>query len=401
MLFLVAAIAEEEPWNNPNPATLPGCLDKCGNISIPYPFGMEPGCFLPGFHVTCNYSFEPPRLFLAFGDTGKFNRHLVVNVSCPSGGGTDCGEVGKRQPLPVELLDISLTRAEARAYGMIRSNCYTGTARIRTAQVTNLIDPFMLTPIRNALVGVGRSIMVNMVECSTETTSGTMLRCLSDTMFNPETARNGLCSGMGCCQSIVRPALRDFQNFGVVFREVENNMPNCSYGMVVETSWYNFTTEDMSGYDVLPKKFPRGVPLVLDFAIRSGSCPLEGEPVPPDYACRSDKSTCAKANNGPGYICKCLEYYHGNPYIPNGCKDIDECALRNEYPELQNNYTCASGGICKNRNEGYDCPCKFGMKGDGKTGTCTEIFSPPAKVAVDDFGLRCQTNRPPQRLRHC
>ncbi|TVU05029.1 hypothetical protein EJB05_48177, partial [Eragrostis curvula] len=29
-----------------------------GNISISYPFGMAPGCFLPGFEVTCNNTFN-------------------------------------------------------------------------------------------------------------------------------------------------------------------------------------------------------------------------------------------------------------------------------------------------------------------------------------------------------
>jgi hypothetical protein len=39
-------------------------------------------------------------------------------------------------------------------------------------------------------------------------------------------------------------------------------------------------------------------------------------------------------------------------------------------------------GICKNRLLGYDCPCKLGMKGDGKTGTCHDIFPLVAKMVV-------------------
>nr|CAB3459659.1 unnamed protein product [Digitaria exilis] len=61
---------------------------------------------------------------------------------------------------------------------------------------------------------------------------------------------------------------------------------------------------------------------------------------------------------------------------------IDECALRNEYPDLQKDYPCSNNGICVNKLGGYDCPCRPGMKGDGKNGTCTEQFPLPAKVVA-------------------
>ena len=31
----------------------PGCRDKCGNVSIPYPFGIGKDCFREGFEVYC------------------------------------------------------------------------------------------------------------------------------------------------------------------------------------------------------------------------------------------------------------------------------------------------------------------------------------------------------------
>jgi hypothetical protein len=35
-----------------------------------------------------------------------------------------------------------------------------------------------------------------------------------------------------------------------------------------------------------------------------------------------------------------------------------------------------------NRPGGYDCPCKRGMSGDGKAGTCSEKFPLQAKIVV-------------------
>ena len=45
--------------------TKPGCPEKCGNITIPYPFGMGKGCYLDRhFEITCNMSSNPPRPLL-------------------------------------------------------------------------------------------------------------------------------------------------------------------------------------------------------------------------------------------------------------------------------------------------------------------------------------------------
>uniref|UniRef100_A0A452XJ73 Protein kinase domain-containing protein n=1 Tax=Aegilops tauschii subsp. strangulata TaxID=200361 RepID=A0A452XJ73_AEGTS len=150
--------------------------------------------------------------------------------------------------------------------------------------------------------------------------------------------------------------------------------------MVVQSSWYNFSDQDSQGYEVLSNKYPRGVPMVLDFAFRDGSCPYAGGPVRPGYRCVNGNSSCVNATSAEGYFCKCWEHYDGNPYIPNGCQDINECELRKQNPHLQNDYPC--DGVCKNRLGGYDCPCKPGMKGDGIKGTCTEKFPLAAKVVV-------------------
>ncbi|KAB8112218.1 hypothetical protein EE612_050314, partial [Oryza sativa] len=151
--------------------------------------------------------------------------------------------------------------------------------------------------------------------------------------------------------------------------------------MVVEKNWYNFTSSDLY-FDNFPKKYPRGVPLVIEFTIRDGFCPGPGEAPPPKYACASSDSSCANVTNGDSYICNCRDGYDGNPYIPNGCHDIDECALRDSHPELRALYPCSRNGICMNRPGGYDCPCKRGMSGDGKAGTCSEKFPLQAKIVV-------------------
>lgn len=90
LLLTVVAAAKNQKQEQPTPAalapvvTLEGCPDKCGNVSIPYPFGTKDGCFRPGFFVVCNDTFDPPRPFinssLALG-TDDTRTQIVVEVS--------------------------------------------------------------------------------------------------------------------------------------------------------------------------------------------------------------------------------------------------------------------------------------------------------------------------------
>ncbi|RLM58238.1 putative wall-associated receptor kinase-like 16 [Panicum miliaceum] len=72
-------------------------------------------------------------------------------------------------------------------------------------------------------------------------------------------------------------------------------------------------------------------------------------------ACHSRHSTCQGLNIG-GYICKCDEGYQGNPYLSDGCQDIDECSLPGK---------CFSN--CTNLPGGYWCLCPEGTIGDPYT----------------------------------
>lgn len=45
------------------------CQDRCGNVSIPYPFGTKKDCYLnEDFYIACNSThYDPPRAFLTGG----------------------------------------------------------------------------------------------------------------------------------------------------------------------------------------------------------------------------------------------------------------------------------------------------------------------------------------------
>jgi hypothetical protein len=285
--------------------TLPGCPDKCGNMSIPFPFGMTPGCFREGFEVTCNTSSNPPTAFLAHNRAFQSISEFPLATDMPTS--------------PVELLDISLGRSEARVYGAVASYCFTSEYDdLMELQTTQLHPngPFLLSPTRNVVTAVGWSVQPWMQSPSLEAVQVSCLTSVEDGL--PIT--DGSCDGRGCCEASIleAPPIRMFSLFfEPSYNPLWNISSPCNYGMVVESSWYNFSVPDMEGYKVMSNRFPRGVPMVLDFSIGNGSCPSQP---PPDYACVSSNSNCVNTTTDQGYVCKCAEHYVGSPYIPDGCQ---------------------------------------------------------------------------------
>jgi hypothetical protein len=339
LIHLQAAIAQVQ---DELPTTLPGCQSKCGNISIPFPFGMKPGCFRDGFQVTCDHSFQPPRAFLAYKRSGQQTTSLSVSKS--SGNASIVGR-NASDFLPVELIDVSISRSEARVYGAVAAACNTNNATQFLVRVTlasfeletegprKRKGPFLVSLTRNVLVGVGVQVQPGVYKLnawgSTKSDSEYLASCRSTLVGKKqlELATNGSCSGQGCCQASLPEAALPLTGVSVVVPTKHTNLEDgdsasswmsspCSLAMVVEKSWYNFSTADLYGNTI--DKFPRGVPYVIDFAIRNAKCPADGQQPPLGYACVSGNSTCVDVTNG--YVCKCLEHYEGNPYIPNGCQ---------------------------------------------------------------------------------
>jgi hypothetical protein len=306
--------------------TRPGCQDKCGDVSIPFPFGMNPGCFLEGFKVSCDDSSKPPRAFL--DATSAFT---LLGVDFSSEDPDMPGTISPDGMVKVELFNISVAAGEAWAYGDVTSLCRTSTGEQNlTVQLTSVVgekSKFRLSTARNVIIGVGSK-----AEPAIATTMQTSwwkdpfkLSCSSSVIADARYATNGSCMGAGCCQADLPDKAPDMAAWTVVLSHDKStdwgSFP-CSYGLLVARSWYIFSSTDLEG---LPERFPKGVPYVLDFAVGDAQCPAEGQPPPADYACVSGNSSCANAAGGKGYICKCWEHYDGNPYISNGCQGTSFC----------------------------------------------------------------------------
>ncbi|TVU05025.1 hypothetical protein EJB05_48173, partial [Eragrostis curvula] len=251
----LAAIAEPQPLQRP--IALRGCPDKCGNISIPYPFGMAPGCFLDGFEVTCNNTFDPPRAFLASSSSYQQNR----NGSYLSNGTT--ASAGTYWVQPVELIDITLVRGEARAYGAISMDCaINDTYHVLRRQATLFSSPFLFSYSRNVLNVIGWKAEAELTGGLYGTKAGDSVFCGTKLLY-PSFAVNGSRSGLGCCEVNLTAGVGGttvtFARMDIPFL----NISPCSYGMVVERGWYSFSSEDLYGYQNFSRKHERDMRLAI------------------------------------------------------------------------------------------------------------------------------------------
>ncbi|KAF7086297.1 hypothetical protein CFC21_089602 [Triticum aestivum] len=329
------------------------CQSKCGDIDVPFPFGIGPECAMPGFNLTCD-------------------------------------DVGGRRALfhgNVEIVGLPLERGQARMMNVISSACYNATSggmKYNDWQLNLTNTPYRLSDTDNKFTAVGCRTLAYI---SDERNTGKyMSGCVAMCRRGEQGAlRNGPCSGIGCCQTAIPGELQFYRVwFDPSFNTTEiHNVSRCSYAVLMESSNFTF----FPSYATSPEfndRFYGRAKVVVDWAIGNETC--EVARVKRDsYACVSDNSECFNSANGPGYICNCTKGFHGNPYLKDpahGCIDIDECVDLQPYP-------CSVRGSCKNLPGRFECVCPDGYTGDAKNGTCeserpprNQTLGPGAKLAI-------------------
>ncbi|XP_038698453.1 putative wall-associated receptor kinase-like 16 [Tripterygium wilfordii] len=320
------------------PTAKPGCQDRCGNVSIPYPFGTIENCYYdPEFLITCDETFDPPQAFL----TGS----------------------------PINVTNITL-QGKMHVLQFVASDCYNASGAGVYNNVPSLqLSKFVISYSDNKFVTVG---------CDTEATiqgrqgrEGYMSTGCSTKCDSIDSISNGSCSGIGCCQVSLPESV---SNFNVTASSFNNhrgvwNFSPCSYGFVVEEDQFNFTSNLLQDLQNGQK-----LPMVLDWTIGNESCKILQEKMMPSEC--EGNSACYDPDNGStGYRCKCFDGFDGNPYLSNDCQDIDEC-------EDQTLNDCER--ICTNTVGNYTCSCPKGYHGDGrKAGNgCTMNRSLVIPIAV-------------------
>ena len=264
------------------PSALPNCQNNCGGVEIPYPFGMNQGCYLDeSFSITCDNLTSQPM----YGDA------IVKNIS-------------------IEDHSIEILACTAR-------DCYNKAGALvnNTNYPTLWSRYFTISDTQNVFMAVG---------CDTyayldgyKNNESFSLGCMS-VCVNSSNVVSGSCSGIGCCQTEIPKGLKSialeahsFNNHTKVWR-----FNPCSYAFIVQKDNLNFSADSLQN---LPEKMP----MVLDWAVGNETWAAGNETCAvntKNYSCGGN-SICKGSENG-GYFCLCMDGYRGNPYLKDGCQGI-------------------------------------------------------------------------------
>nr|XP_016453695.1 PREDICTED: putative wall-associated receptor kinase-like 11 [Nicotiana tabacum] len=121
---------------------------------------------------------------------------------------------------------------------------------------------------------------------------------------------------------------------------------NCTYLLVVEKGIAESEFTQLLGK--CKKDDYYNVRQAVNWVIGNVSC--DKATGTPKYACGKN-SRCVDDTTRPteGYRCNCSPGYQGNPYLPNGCQDINECASQ------KGKHSCPNDARCINTPGSFLC----------------------------------------------
>ncbi|CAL9102308.1 unnamed protein product [Musa acuminata var. zebrina] len=284
-------------------------------------------------------------------------------------------EAGIEKPFVfnVEVINISVQLGQARLLSPVSSQCYNTNTNSSDYYVwrMNFYDtPYRFSDVHNkfTIIGCNTLAYIGSPRDNNSYESG----CVS-VSHNEDSLVDDSCSGIGCCQTSIPENLTHYNiQFDANFDSSSIwEFSPCSYAILLEASWFKFH-ETYITTNQLRNKTDGWAPVVVDWAIRNETCEV-AMLNHNSYACISANSVCLSSTNGPGYLCNCSSGYQGNPYIHNGCQDIDECDYNDKYP---------CHGICTNTPGGYYCSCPQGTHGKASIAECTPDQKLPSAVKV-------------------
>ncbi|KAJ9705575.1 hypothetical protein PVL29_003575 [Vitis rotundifolia] len=261
---------------------MPGCQERCGDVDIPYPFGIGFACYFDEwFEVTCNKSTDLPKPFLN-----------IINM---------------------EVLSISLDRGTIQVNNPVLFDCSGEPSNVTGAPNFTVRwegGPFSFSENYTRFTAVGCGVLAY-IEQSDAIAGG----CMSSCKPNETAEKKGSCYGLGCCQTEVPPALQSFTAYLDSFHSHYHGRLPCKSAFMVDQEWFISNGQDpdkVTGMDY--------VPAVLDWRIYNAKCNTSTSTRDTSTITVNcgNNTVCSSTNQDSSVTCDCLHGYEGNPYLPQG-----------------------------------------------------------------------------------
>ncbi|TVU06468.1 hypothetical protein EJB05_49685, partial [Eragrostis curvula] len=279
---------------------LPNCNTTCGDMSVPYPFGLSPGCYLPGFDLTCDGSRNPPRLLLGDGDLRVTEISLWNATVRVNGTAIRMAKNGTASSVSHARENISGTKKFRSSHGKSRG--------LRDG------GHFVVSSIHNDLVATGCNVLAELlVAGNNNTITGCASFCPRSRWGRTILHIDRKCSGIGCCQTSVNWNLTSYDVRLRQLEESSSEFNRLKLVFIADQTWFATVWGELLNFSApRPTRPEMEVPVVLDWVSGKVGC---------DGACRSQYSFCYN-DTFLRSMCRCKQGYDGNPYITNGCTDL-------------------------------------------------------------------------------
>ncbi|KAL6206462.1 hypothetical protein ACLB2K_023710 [Fragaria x ananassa] len=345
----------------PRPAT---CSDRCGDVEIPYPFGIETSCYMEvpeqdeqQFKVTCDQATTPPLLKFLNGD--------ILNQS---------------------ITNISVGESEMQVMLPTSRNCYTDDSYDDSLyRNSELILPSGYT--------ISDKNKVYIIGCN-------KIALYQGFVTQVEPERTEIeklgTTGVSLCQDLLG-ALSNNCSLGST-SQWTLDYP-CSYGFIVDDRNFTFagnaTFKEMDSSTNAPE-----LPVAVNWEIGKDNCEVALNNQT-SYACKAANTECVNGTSG-GYFCRCQKGYQGNPYVLGGCEGVClsflfvliitfwiYCGMkRRKFKQLKEKYFKDNGGfLLQQKLENFDGPQAAKIFTREELNKATNNFDDSGKIGEGGYGF--------------
>jgi len=271
--FLLLILLMFQPATAQAPAGLakPNCSDRCGNISIPYPFGIGKDCYMAeSFDVKCDETSKPPRAFL--------------------------------RSIKMELVNITIRRG-----AVVKGPVISVESLGRQVVLPLNLEGTPFTPYYNYFIAVGCNTRAALwTKKGTDEHTGCDSICSNGSSISNIRFGNGSCSGEDCCQDMYWPSL--LQVFNSTFKLIEGKQGSDGRKLAFLADQYWFDDKIWSPQEINKLLNNNTVPMSLAWILNNNSLTYNRDTM--DCNFWQINSTTIMP-----YGCSCSEGYEGNPFL--------------------------------------------------------------------------------------